>query len=167
MRLRRKSSGLAREAVAIGFAVLVGASAPVLAQDSRPFAMLAGSWSGGGTVSVSNGTNERIRCNASYDVVNPKTVQLSLRCASDSYNFNLLSEITYEGGAISGSWTEATRNAAGRVSGHASGGQIQVVAKGGSFSADLTLQTRGNRQSVTIRSTGSEVTGASITMTRK
>jgi len=167
MRLRRKSSGLAREAVAIGFAALLGSSAPLLAQESGPFAILAGSWSGGGTVSVSNGTNERIRCNATYDVLNPKTVQLSLRCASDSYNFNLLSKIVYEGGAISGSWTEANRNTAGRVSGRASGGQILVAVKGGSFSADLTLQTRGDRQSVTIRSTGSDVTGASITMTRK
>jgi hypothetical protein len=164
--MRRKSSGSVRAAVAIGFVALLAFS-PLAAAESGPFGVLAGAWSGGGTVSVSNGTNERIRCHATYDVLNPKSVELSLRCASDSYNFNLLSEINYEGGAISGSWTEATRNTAGHLTGRASGNQIQVVAQGGSFSADLTLQTRGDHQSVTIRSTGSDVTGASITLTRK
>jgi len=165
--MRRKSSGLLAEAAAISFVTLVGFCPPLGAEESGPFAMLAGAWSGSGTVSVSNGTNERIRCNANYDVVNPKNVQLSLRCASDSYNFNLLSAINYEGGAISGSWTEATRNTAGHLTGRVNGSQIQVAAKGGSFAADLTVQTHGNHQSVTIHSTGSDVTGASITMTRR
>jgi hypothetical protein len=163
----RKSSGLLREMAAIAFVAVAGLCSPLCAEESGPFAMLAGSWSGSGTVSVSNGSNERIRCNANYDVVNPKKVQLSLRCASDSYNFNLLSAINYEGGAISGSWTEATRNTAGHLSGRINGSQIQVAAQGGSFSADLTVQTRGDHQSVTIRSTGGDVTGASITLTRK
>jgi hypothetical protein len=163
----KTSSGLLREAAAICFLGLVGLWSPVRAEDSGPFAMLAGSWSGSGTVSVSNGTNERIRCNANYDVLNPNNVQLSLRCASDSYNFNLLSAISNQGGAISGSWTEATRNTAGHLTGRVNGSQIQVAAKGGSFTADLTVQTRGDHQSVTIRSTGADVTGASITMTRK
>jgi hypothetical protein len=158
---------LLREAAAICLVALIGFCSPVCAEESGPFAMLAGSWSGSGTVSISNGTNERIRCNANYDVVHPNNVQLSLRCASDSYNFNLLSSISSEGSAISGSWTEATRNTAGHLTGRINGSQIQVAAKGGSFTADLTVQTRGDHQSVTIRSTGSDVTGASITMTRK
>jgi hypothetical protein len=163
----RKSSGSLPAAAAIVFVGLAGLCSPLGAGDSGPFTMLAGSWSGSGTVSVSNGTNERIRCNANYDVVDPKKVQLSLRCASDSYNFNLLSAINYEGGAISGSWTEATRNTAGHLTGRVNGSQIQVAAQGGSFSADLTVQTRGDHQAVTIRSTGTDVTGASITLTRK
>jgi hypothetical protein len=158
---------LLRKAAAITVVALIGLCSPLCAEDKGPFAMLAGSWSGSGTVSISNGTNERIRCNANYDVVRPNNVQLSLRCASDSYNFNLLSSISSEGAAISGSWTEATRNTAGHLTGRINGSQIQVAAKGGSFTADLTVQTRGDHQSVTIRSTGSDVTGASITMTRK
>jgi hypothetical protein len=160
------SSGLLR-AAKIAVVALVGFCSPLCAEESGPFAMLAGSWSGSGTVSISNSPNERIRCNANYDVVNPNNVQLSLRCASDSYNFNLLSSISNAGGAISGSWTEATRNTAGHLTGRINGSQIQVAAKGGSFTADLTVQTRGDHQSVTIRSTGSDVTGASITLTRK
>jgi hypothetical protein len=167
MLLHRKVSGSIAAAAVIRFAALAGFSSSLAAEESGPFALLAGSWSGGGTVSVSNGTNERIRGNANYDVLSAKNVELSLRCASDSYNFNLLSAISYQSGAVTGSWTEANRNTAGTLTGRATGSQIQVVAKGGTFSADLTLQTRGDRQSVTIRSTGSEVTGASITMTRK
>ncbi len=50
-----------------------------------PFAGLAGSWSGSGTVSLSNGGRERIRCRATYSVGGGgRTMQPSLRCARDS-----------------------------------------------------------------------------------
>ena len=42
---------------------------------------------------------------------------LSLRCASDSYKFELASDITSEGGNISGSWNETTRGVVGSLSG--------------------------------------------------
>src|SRR6266566_1664044 len=48
-------------------------------------------------------------------------LSLNLKCASDSYNFNLTSDVEYQGGAIRGSWTEASRNASGTISGRASG----------------------------------------------
>jgi hypothetical protein len=92
---------------------------------------------------------------------------LNLRCASDSYNFNLLSTVRYEGGAISGSWSETTHNASGSLSGHASGRQILVSAQGGSFMANLLLVTHDNRQSVSIRATGADVTGADIMLSRR
>jgi len=171
MRLRlpnrsaRAAYGAACACVLLFLAAAVEAPA---AEESGPFAALSGSWSGSGTVSISNGSNERIRCRASYDVLDRATsVQLNLRCASDSYNFNLISLVKYaSGGAISGSWTESTRNVAGSLSGRASRNQIEAMASGGSFSADLTLVTRGDHQSVAIRSTGAELTGAKVTLTR-
>ena len=57
-------------------------------------------------------------------------IQIDLRCASDSYNFNLTSNVQANGNAIAGSWTETTRNASGSVSGTASGGQIQARVSG-------------------------------------
>ncbi|HTF77940.1 MAG TPA: hypothetical protein VK620_27135, partial [Bradyrhizobium sp.] len=33
-----------------------------------PFTAMAGSWSGGGVVDLSDGTQERLRCRASYNV---------------------------------------------------------------------------------------------------
>ncbi len=55
---------------------------------SGPFASLAGSWSGGGTVTLDDGSTERIRCRARYAPVGP-TMEMSLTCASDAYKFNL------------------------------------------------------------------------------
>src|SRR4051812_14815039 len=89
--------------------------------EQRPFAGLAGSWAGSGTIGTSNGTRERIRCRASYAVnVGGSTLQLSLRCASDSYRFELNSDVRYAAGDISGNWSEATRGIAGSIYGTAS-----------------------------------------------
>src|ERR1700747_3620276 len=54
----------------IAAAVLLGASmapSPGHAQ-SGPFAGMAGSWGGGGTVTLDDGSKERIRCRAAYAV---------------------------------------------------------------------------------------------------
>ena len=52
--------------LAIAAALLFSAQAH--AQSAGPFAALPGSWSGGGTISLSSGANERIRCRAAYEV---------------------------------------------------------------------------------------------------
>ena len=75
---------------------------------SGPFASLAGSWSGAGTVTLDDGSTERIRCRARYAPIGP-TMEMSLTCASDAYKFNLGANVRAEGGAIAGSWSEASR----------------------------------------------------------
>src|SRR5258708_36975548 len=83
-----------------------------------PFAAMAGSWSGGGVLNTTDGNQERLRCRASYDVAGTgEALRLNLRCASESYNFDLASEVEYRGGAISGQWREASRKASGTISG--------------------------------------------------
>jgi hypothetical protein len=139
------------------------------AQGLAPFQKLAGHWSGSGTIDFSNGTNEPIRCRAAYDVLEQQNnLQLNIRCASQSYSFDLRASATYAAGAITGTWSEATRNAAGTISGKADGDRFQVVARGPAFTATLTLLTRGNRQSVTIQSHDEQtsVKGASIALQR-
>ena len=139
------------------------------AQGPGPFARLAGQWSGSGTIELANGAHEPIKCRAAYDVLEElSNLQLNIRCASDSYNFDLRGSATYDAGAITGSWSEATRNASGTLSGKAEDSRFQVVAKGPSFSASLTLVTRGNRQTVAIKSQDSQasVKGASISLQR-
>jgi hypothetical protein len=141
-------------------------SFPGQAEQAGPFAAFRGSWSGSGVIMTSSGANERIRCRAAY-LPGGRDLQLNLRCASDSYNFELASEVHSEGGALSGSWTEATRNTSGSISGRVSGGQIEATAKGGSFAANLLLVTRGTRQSVSIRAAGADITGVDIALNRQ
>src|SRR5664280_510141 len=84
------------------------------AQGLAPFQKLAGHWSGNGTIELSNGTEEPIRCRAAYDVLEQQNkLQLNIRCASQSYSFDLRASADYAAGSITGTWSEATRNAAG------------------------------------------------------
>jgi hypothetical protein len=139
---------------------------PGHAQRGGPFAGLAGSWSGSGSVSLANGTTERLRCRAAYDpTADGDGLQLNLRCNSDSYEFDLRSRLQHQGGAVTGSWVDATRNVSGSVTGRASAGQIDGVVQGPGFSASLSMATRRNRQTVTIRSAGTELAQVSVTLT--
>ena len=85
-------------------AALTLAASPAAAAVS-PFRALAGTWSGGGMLSMANGEQQRLRCRAAYDVAGRgDELNLNLRCASDAYNFDLTGNVAYRGGAISGQW---------------------------------------------------------------
>jgi hypothetical protein len=165
---KMKSFGLTRRLV-FAIATVLAASAwsdSGHAQAGGPFAGMAGVWSGGGTVTLDDGSTERIRCRASYAVgAGGNGLQQTLTCASDSYKFNLTTNVIAQGSAISGTWNEASRNINGAIEGRAGGGVIQVVANAPGFSANISLTTRGNKQSVIIRAE-SQFKGASISLTR-
>ena len=152
-------------AAGIGAALLLSVSAGQ-AQSSGPFAGFDGNWSGTGTVSLSDGSTEHIRCKADYKV-NPNGLGLKqkLDCASDSYKFDLTSEVTSNGDRISGNWAEKSRNIFGNLQGTAGGGQIEVFVEANGFAANLTLRTTGTIQTVQISSKG-EIRGVNITMTK-
>jgi hypothetical protein len=133
---------------------------------SGPFTGMAGNWSGGGTVLLDDGSTERIRCRASYAVGEGGTgLNQTLTCASDSYKFNLASNVIDAGGALSGTWSESSRGISGTLSGRGSNGNFQVVASAPGFTANISLTTRGNKQSVVIRSE-SAFRGATISLSR-
>jgi hypothetical protein len=133
----------------------------------NPFGPMIGSWSGAGTLSLSNGTRERIRCRASYRPDGgAASLALELRCASDSYRFELQSNVSHNGGDLSGTWSEATRGASGAISGTVSRGRIQARATSPAFSALLALNTSGSRQSISIQSPGSELEAVNINLSR-
>jgi hypothetical protein len=136
------------------------------AQSSGAFAGMAGVWSGAGTVTLDDGSNERIRCRATYAVgAGGNALQQTLTCASDSYKFNLTSNVTAQGPAVTGTWSETSRNINGAIEGRSGGGVVQVVATAPGFSANISLTTRGNKQSVVIKAE-SQFKGASISLTR-
>src|SRR5450756_1768818 len=120
---------------------------------SGPFAGFSGAWSGNGTVALSDGTTERIRCKADYKVDGSGlSLKQNLHCASDSYKFDLSSNVTSQGDRISGNWSEASRNIFGYLQGTAGGGRIEVFVEASGFAASVTLRTTGNRQTVQILS---------------
>ncbi|MGF6433366.1 hypothetical protein ABIE91_008586 [Bradyrhizobium elkanii] len=148
---------------AAAFFVIALASTTGHAQ-SGPFAGMAGTWSGAGSVMLDDGSSERIRCRATYHVGGPR-MTMSLTCASDAYKFNLAADVQAEGSAVSGNWSESSRNVSGSLQGRGGGGNFQVVASAPGFNADISMRTTGNKQAVTIRA-DSQFRGASITLSK-
>jgi hypothetical protein len=157
--------------LAIGISLL---AAVAYAQQSTaefttgPFGNLAGTWSGGGTITMKDGGNERVRCSGTYTVGSDgKTMHNELRCSSDSYKVEMTTDITQIGDQLAGNWTENTRHVAGHVSGRATPTSIHARAEGDTFTALLAVTTHGDRQSISIQSPGSEVSDVSLSMTRE
>ena len=157
----RKLSALALAAGLLGFTTQTSNAAD-------PLAHFAGAWTGSGKITVQNGSSERIRCRGMYRPAEKGGLGLNLRCASDSYKFELASDIAYEGGNgnITGSWNEASRGIFGTLAGRATVGLVQATASSVGFNATLLIRTVGNSQTVTMRSPGSEISEVAITLIR-
>jgi len=149
-------------------AVVLAFSGSAPAQQSGPFNSLAGGWNGGGAIAIGQNSSERIRCRANYQVGDSgTTVELQLRCASDSYNFDLLGSVRSQSGAVVGRWRESTRGAVGTVTGSVKGDRVDVRVEGQTFSAVLSLVTRGDKQSISIQApVGAQMSSANITLRR-
>ncbi|MGA7994900.1 MAG: hypothetical protein WCA28_08300 [Bradyrhizobium sp.] len=156
--------GQAIKAAGVGAVLMLSVTASNA--QSGPFIGFNGAWAGNGTVALSDGTTERIRCKADYLVDGSGLgLKQTLKCASDSYKFDLTSDVRSQGDRISGSWSEASRNVFGNLQGTAGGGRIEVFVEANGFAANLTLQTNGNKQTVQISSKG-EIRGVNITMVK-
>ena len=157
-----------RLSTALTAATLIAGAASLPALAAGPFESLSGDWSGTGTVHPQGGSAERIRCNASYRPEGGSGLTVHLRCASDSYNFDLSGQITSDGSSLRGQWTENSRGIGGTVGGTVRGDHLQVHIDSSGFSADLGITTRGKRQDVSMDSHGGgEAVKGSIGMSRR
>lgn len=164
MPARLKQACTAFVTAAVSVIVLSLSVLPGHAQQG-PFANLAGSWSGSGSITLSSGSHEHIQCRATYDVgAGDNNLQLALRCASDSYKFDFRGNANNSNGNMTGSWFETTQHAAGQFTGRVNGNHINVRIEGQTFAALLDLTTHGNRQSISIRSPGSQISEVTIAL---
>jgi len=133
----------------------------------HPFTAMTGSWSGGGTISLSSGTRERLRCRAQHTAGHGRSLTLNIRCASDSYKFELSSNVSESRGQITGNWSEASNGVSGSISGHLGGNRISAVASGTGFTAGIAVTTNGNHQSVSITPQGVFISKVQIALSRR
>ncbi len=145
-------------------AFFAASTAAAYAQSGGPYAGMAGNWHGGGTVTLDDGSRERLRCRASYQVAGIN-MTMALTCASDAYKFILGANIVDDRGQVTGSWTESSRNISGSLQGRGGGGNFQVVASTAGFNANISLRTAGNKQTVTMRA-DSVFRGADISLSK-
>ena len=128
---------------------------------------MSGNWAGSGIITFAGGNQERIRCRARYDVDGGgSNLGLTLRCASDSYNFELQSNATHNNGAVSGNWSENTRHVSGNIEGRAHGNAIigaRVRAASRRRSASAPTATSSQ---ISIQAPGTEMSSAAISLSR-
>jgi hypothetical protein len=139
-------------------------AAPTSYAQSSAFAGMAGNWHGGGTVSLDDGSSERIRCRATYRV-SGASMDMNLTCASDAYKFNLLAEVVAAGGEVTGKWSETSRNVGGAIEGRGANGSFQVIAQAAGFSSSISLKTSGSKQQITMRA-DSQFRAANISLSK-
>lgn len=116
---------------------------------ANPFTKLAGYWSGGGTVSPTNGQPEKVSCRVTYQVKGNSVTQ-NMRCAGTDYKFATSSDLTYSGGSIKGSWSESTYDANGSVVGTGNDSAIHARISGDKFSGRMAISISGNRHTINI-----------------
>jgi hypothetical protein len=147
-----------------GFALLAASGAAQAAD--TPFTAMAGSWSGAGTITLASGAKEQIRCRSNNNVDGSgENLVLTLRCASDSYKFELQSNVNHNAGAVSGTWAELTHRVGGTISGSASANRVNVRVEG-TIAAMLAVTTKANQQQISIESPGAEMSSVAISMNR-
>lgn len=167
---------LSRRAAVLGCAAAVllgGAIQQPLTARSGPFARFHGNWSGAGIIRVKDQDNkqnaERIRCSAAYRQRGGYDVNLKLTCRSDSYNLDLTGQFSADdNNRVTGQWTEHSRNVGGGVTGRVRGSRLLVRADSPALNANLSMITRGRRQSVRLTAAGGgQRVTASITLRRR
>jgi hypothetical protein len=162
----KRGAALKHAGAVLAVALLASFPQGVNAQHVGPFSHLQGGWTGTGFIQTSNGTKERIRCQANYTVgEGGHAVNQSLRCASDSFKVIISSDVRDEGGRVSGTWAETTRGVSGSLSGTADEVNILANVGGPGFTAGLAIATRGTSQTVQITPHGgTEIVSVTVSL---
>lgn len=160
----RQVSKLASAGIAAAFIVMSGIPDAV----ASPFNGMGGKWTGAGRVTMKDGTSEPIKCKATYTVKNSGSeLKQVLRCASDSYKFNVRSNIEADGNALAGEWTETTYNLVGTFTGNAKGSKIEGKVRGSGLRVGVALLTNGASQRVRILSQGTEMREVTLKLRKR
>ncbi len=126
-----------------------GASAECSDQASSLLKKLDGSWRGSGTVKPIGGAQERISCRVRYRTSDGKVAQ-NISCAGTDYRFEAEANVSCNGDAISGSWSETVANNTGSAHGKISGDRLSIDVNGPNFQGRFNVTVSGTRHSLTI-----------------
>jgi hypothetical protein len=147
------------------FGLGAGAATPTVAADN-PFSTLVGNWTGNGMVTYASGTKERLRCKVKYDQNAQDSIQQALRCASDSYKFQINAYYRHTDTTLTGHWDELTLQISGSITGSVSDGKISGDLHGPGFLASVLVDTKGNSQTVKISAEDQDIREVSLSVKR-
>lgn len=144
----------------IGFLLLVACLVPAQAASLTE---MAGRWSGWGSVKLTNGATEQVKCIATYFVKDSgSSLDQNLRCASASYKIDAKANFSVNGTSVVGSWEERTHSAKGDVAGKLTDNGFNLSVTGETFSALMTMTSSKCKQSISIKPEGLDVNSISI-----
>ena len=146
-------------AVVLGFC----AAMAVASATAGPIDDLTGYWTGAGSVLLSNGSTERVKCAVVYKVGEGGTrIRQTLRCASADYSINAAAELHVRGAQVSGNWEEKTYSATGEITGRYNGTSFVLSIQGANFTAAMNVSLSACKQSINISPKGLDVNRISI-----
>jgi len=152
--------------VAAALLCTLAAPATVYAQAATPFSQLAGSWHGSGQVRLTDGHSERLSCRGTYSQKSGGTeLSLAIRCQSENNKIDMKSSISYEGGSLSGHWSERNFGLEGDVNGRAAANKFTVQISG-QLQGSMTVSVSGSSHQVHISSGGPGFNSVSIAFSR-
>jgi hypothetical protein len=152
-------------AIAAASCLVVGTV--VWAAGAGPFGDLAGYWTGAGSVTLSSGNTERVKCAVIYKVSDDGgQIKQSMRCASTDYSINATADLRVKGEQVSGNWEEKTYSATGEVSGRYTGESFVLSIQGANFTAAMNVSLSSCKQSISIAPKGLDVNRISIGLTK-
>ena len=125
---------------------------------------LLGSWHGSGTARYTDGSTERVSCNAYY-TGGGSSLGLAIRCKTPTNKLEIRSKLSVSSNRVSGSWEERTFNASGNASGSANPGRLSIRIAG-TVNGSMTVSYTKSRQSVSISTAGTSLRGVSIALSR-
>ncbi len=166
MQLSSRLQVFGRGALVAGLAAFAALAA--IPQDSAAaevdFKTYAGRWVGNGTIKLTDGGTENIKCKATYFVVSGgKGLEQNIRCASASYSFEVRSAMEQGGGgSLSGTWKETKNSAGGSLSGKATTSGLRLSVTGDKFSASMSVTLNGSAQTVSIVPQGIDISSVTI-----
>jgi hypothetical protein len=125
-------------------AAIAGGVAFATAAFAAPIDDLPGRWTGWGTISMTGGTSEQVKCIATYFINDGGASMVqNLRCASSSYKIDATAKLKNASGALSGEWEEKTYAAIGSVSGKTTTDGFNLAITGDKFTAVLAVTATG------------------------
>ena len=142
---------------------------PAESKSKNPFDQLKGYWSGGGTITPIAGKPEKVSCRVTYSVEGSNISQ-NIRCAGTDYKFTTGAKLTYTSGRITGSWSEQNYDAAGSVTGTATGSSVNANISGQKFTGRMSISIKGSSHHISIvqldRKSGGYRPVASVSLSR-
>jgi hypothetical protein len=140
------------------FAALVAAAA-----SASPVTDLPGRWAGWGSVVLSSGQSEQVKCVATY-FVEGQSVRQNLRCASQSYKIDAIATLSVANGRVTGAWEERTWSVGGSVTGRVSERGFDLAINGPNFDAAMTVGGTNCKQSINIMPRGFEISKIALNL---